>query len=351
MGTEPGKLVGQNSGATASDLAKKPDLGEESVGKLTQAQRIQLQRGQTGDQWIDKGAHCDGSNADGCFLADAQRNRLIIKILDRINRSATNYKIALTQMRVDELLKKEDDLPWVVSLAIDVATGFILSKVTKALTKIRTDGAARVVNAEFAAGEAVDHAKADKLLAALSDKQIETWTKKAFDAAGKQVKAVGKKAMGADDKSDKAESISYIDQLTNACDVGFERFASNATATADDGELLTLYEGLDPENHNVGLYKAALERSSAATASRVSRTSVEKSEKIARPSWSTSSKTRASSGSRTTRSARCSGTKNKMPTTIRRWFSPAIQASARSSPNSNRTSSTSAPALRATTRS
>lgn len=258
MGVEPplGRATGQNSGVTAADLGKKADLGELPIGKLTQAQLIKS--GKSGDQWVDQGAHCDNSNAEGCFLNDGQRNRLIIKILDRLGRCANNYKFALEQMRVDELLKKEDDLHWVVSLAIDVATGFILGKVTKALTKIRAEGAARVMNAEFTAGESVDHAKTDKLLAALSDKAIEAWTKRAFDAAGKQVKAVGKKAVGADDKSEKAEAISFIDQLTNACDIGFERFGSSATATANDGELLTLYDGLNPENHSVGLYKEAL---------------------------------------------------------------------------------------------
>lgn len=256
MGIEPGKLVGQNSGATAADLAKKPDLGELPVGKLTQ---VQLKSGKSGDPWVDQGAHCDNSYADGCFLGEAQRTRLVIKILDRLNRCATNYKLALEQMRVDELLKKEEDIPWIISLALDVATGFIAGKVTKALTKLRTEGATRVLNAEFVAGEAVDHTTTDKILAGLSDKQIETWTKKAFDAAGKQVKAIGKKAQGAAGKSDKAESISFIDQLTNACDIGFEQFGSSATATSNDGELLTLFDGLDPANHSVGLYKAALE--------------------------------------------------------------------------------------------
>lgn len=260
MGIDAGKLVGQNSGVTAADLAKKADLGELPVGKLTQAQLQGGQSGKTGSPWADQGAHCDDSYADGCFLNDRRRDHLITDIKLRVITAATNYKLALEQMRVAELLKKEDDLPWVLSLALDVATGFLMSKVTKALTKIRTAGAERVLNNTFTSdGEAIEHARIDKILSSLSDKQVEKWTKSAFDAAGKQVKSTFKKARGADDQSDKTEALSYIAQLTKASDKSFETFANNAATTANDGELSVLYEGLDPDNHSVDAYKAALD--------------------------------------------------------------------------------------------
>lgn len=253
MGNEPGK-VGQNSGVTAADLAKKADLGEDPIGKNTQV----INSGKTGSAWADQGGKCDDSNADGCFLRSDRRDHLITDIKIRLVTAATNYKLALEQMRVHELLKKEDDIPWVVGLALDVATGFITSKVTKALGKIKTAG----LNAEADAawhGDVLERSRTDRALQALSDKSIEKWTKSAFDAAGKQVKGTIKKAQGAGAKDDKTEALSFIEQLTNAADKSFDKFGSTAATTANDGELSVLYEGLDPENHTVGAYKAALD--------------------------------------------------------------------------------------------
>ncbi len=254
--SDPDK-AGRTSGVTADDIGKTANIGELTPGKATRVPGDD----KIGEAWIDNGARCDGSYADGCFLTDGQRSRLIIRIMDRMVTAATNYKLALTQLRVDELLKKEGDLPWVISLALDVATGFIMSQVTKALTKIRATGLAKIEAAETDAalhGEASERSKTDKIIAGLSDKRIEKWTKTAFDAAGKKVKGVANKAKGAADASEKTEAIAFIDQLTDACDVGYEKFATNAAATADDAELRLLFEGLDPELHSVGLYKGVL---------------------------------------------------------------------------------------------
>lgn len=232
---------GKKSGVTAGDLTRAPDLGKVEPGPNNAVQGAEV-----GSQWIDHNAVCAGNDQStaGCFLEDGQRQRLIISFMDRVQTARNNYKDALINLRVDELMKKDDDLHWVVSLALDVAGAHVLGMAVKALQAAK---AANVVKRG-----------AETLIAAISDKTIEGFTKTGFDVAKKKLSKGVQEALNVDDATDKTSSLSFIAQLHNNCDIGFTTFADRALGSAPDAELVVLWQGMHNLNHTAEAYTAEL---------------------------------------------------------------------------------------------
>lgn len=136
--------TGTTSGVTAGDLVSAPDIGKVAPGKTNTVQTFEI-----GEQFIDHGALCDGKdqNTAGCFLKDDQRKRLIGKFESRVLVAQGNYQHALAELRVDELMKKDDDLHWVLSLALDVAGAHILGVAARALKGVKAGGLAKLTEA------------------------------------------------------------------------------------------------------------------------------------------------------------------------------------------------------------
>jgi len=253
---------GKASGVTAGDLVSAPDIGKVAPGKTNTVQTFEL-----GEQFIDHGALCDGKdqNTAGCFLRDDQRKRLIDKFESRVLVAQSNYQHALAELRVDELMKKDDDLHWVLSLALDVAGAHILGVAARALKGVKAGGLAKLTEAGLDAarrGEVSDRSwssRAEMLLSAVTDKRIDAYTKAGFDAGKKKLSKGVQSALNADDATDKASSLSFIVQLQNSCDIGFMAFTERATGSATDAELVVLWEGMHPSNHTQEAYKAELQ--------------------------------------------------------------------------------------------
>jgi hypothetical protein len=253
---------GKTSGVTASDVAKSPDIGQMRPEKTTLVQSQQV-----GSQWIDHGAACDGKGATtaGCFLPDANRERLIIDFKVRVVRAATNYKFALTQLRFEELMQKEDDLNWVFSLALDLVGAHFITVAAKSLANWKKAGIAKLealgerlpgFGAE-AAQEGYRDQFAD-MLNSVSNESIKVKVNTAFTSIKNKASKTAKKAQNFADETKKQAAVAFIDQLTEQCDVGFEKFEAHATGSVNDAELVVLWDGLDPANHTVGTYKAEL---------------------------------------------------------------------------------------------
>lgn len=253
---------GKNSGVTAGDLTRAPDIGKVDPGRTNPVQGYDV-----GGQHIDHGAVCDGKDRSttGCFLNDKQRDRLIQKFELFVLRAQMNYKLALAELRVDELMKKDDDLHWVVSLALDVAGAHILGVAAKALKNAHASGLSGLRNtalrAVIGSGDYNDKSwssRGEALLSSITDKNIDGFTKTGFDIGKKKMSKGVQSALNADDTSEKATSLSFIEQLQNSCDIGFLAFADHATGYANDAELIVLWEGMHPTNHSQGAYKAEL---------------------------------------------------------------------------------------------
>ena len=248
---------GVNSGVTGADVAQAPDIGKLEPGKRNLVQSTYL-----GNQWGDRGARCDGHDAQtpGCFLTDEVRLRYLIDFKGDVSTAATNYKLALQQIRFEELLKKDDDLNWVLTLALEIAGAHLLNVAVKALGGLKANGVQKFAASAFKSGSfEIWRSNAARTLNSISPKQLETYTKIPLNAA-KTRTAKGMQAGGNEDQTrQKTAVVSYIDELTDQCDTAFRAFQTNASASAPDAELAVLFEGMQPENHSVGIYKQVLD--------------------------------------------------------------------------------------------
>lgn len=210
---------------------------------------------EVGEAFIDRGgrALCHGrKDQPGCFLDDDQRGTLIADFRELVGIARENYHTALTSLRMDKLVEKEEDLHWVVALALDLAGAHVLSMVTTAL-KRKSAGLARVATL----GER-DLSKAELMLSRVSSGQVDGLSKAAFARGDASLKKAGKQAQNRQALDAKDATVAYIDQLHNSCDAAFLGFARHTSATADDAELVVMWLGMDPSLHTPGAYKTAL---------------------------------------------------------------------------------------------
>jgi len=257
-----GEFDGRNSGVTAQDLARAP-----AIGTVSARHTYVPKDHKVGDQYIDHGPLCEGRDdrTAGCFMNDKQRGRLIGKLENHIVRAQMNYKHALAALRVDELMKKDDDLHWVVSLALDVAGAHILGVAARALKNVKASGLANLADLEIGnmiSGDYTDSpwaSRAETLLHAVTDKSIDTFTKTGFDLGKKKVSKGVQNALNAGETNEKANAVAFIDQLNSSCDIGFLAFSDYATTAANDAELVVLFRGMHPSNHSQDAYKAELD--------------------------------------------------------------------------------------------
>jgi hypothetical protein len=252
---------GKDSGVTAADVA-----GSQNHGQLAPGRTNLVQTTEVGNQWIDHGASCDGKdqNTQGCFLADAQRMRLIIEFKNRVQTAQTNYKLALTDLRVDKLMQKDDDLNWVLGLALDVVGAHFLSVALTALKNVRATGLRKLEALALEAGNRGQYesdawaVRAENVLNMITPNSIQSYTTTGFGLAKTSGRKGVQKMMNKEQATLKAASLSYIDQLTDSCDLGFQQFADHAAGFSNDAELVVLLDGMEPANHAVSAYKAEL---------------------------------------------------------------------------------------------
>lgn len=251
------KLPGKKSGVTADDISQSPDISK-PPGKTNLVQSMEV-----GDQWIDHGSVCDGKDTStpGCFMDNVQRMKLVIDLKMRAIAAAQNYKFALVELKFEELLKKEEDLPWVLSLALDLIGAHLIKVATKATLSLKGGNITRldaVVNGPVSSDQTW-RGKLMNRLSAIDNKTIESNVKTALDPLKKAAKDEIKHSWNGEvPSSDKASKISYIDQLKDQCGIDFQTLATNAAGYSNDAALVVLWEGLHETHHTVSAYKAAL---------------------------------------------------------------------------------------------
>jgi hypothetical protein len=203
-------------------------------------------------------------STQGCFLSDPQRLRLIIEFKDRVQTASTNYKDALLELRVDELMKKEDDLNWVLSLALDLAGAHLVVVAAKALKGLKAAGAGKLADIADRAAYAGTYSdtswstRADSALQVVTDARIDGMLKSGFAAAKKPASGALQKGQNRGDESAKQATLSFIAQLQDGCDIAFKAFERQAIGHTSDAELVVLYEGMHERLHTKGTYKVAL---------------------------------------------------------------------------------------------
>ncbi len=223
----------------------------------------------TGEAWIDQGGHghCHAREGQpGCFFEADQRDALIADFQRLVEKACTNYKLALQAIRVDQLISRDSDLNWLLSLALDLAGAQILGALTRTIGK----GIGPILNEARAAAaprrlagkgagltfETNWRTRAEDMLAKVTPQKLEAVTKAGFDPAKAAAKA--QLAESLSNAHEKAHALSYIDELSTTCDTAFDRYALDASAHASDAELVVLWHGMNPVFHSISAYKAAL---------------------------------------------------------------------------------------------
>ncbi len=213
-----------------------------------------------GDPWIDRGAVCDGKQAGaaGCLFDDGQRLRLIIRIQERVITAATNYKMAVESLRVDQLMKDEDDLPWVLSLALDIAGAHMAVVVGKALKRMHAGAAASELTEAIGQPKGAEVPTTSGSTTSVNEKRIDTLVTKGFDVGKKQARTTATDTSNRDDASRKVKSLTFLELLKKGCDRAFFAFEQRIASEGTDVELSVVWQSLDPQQHEPALYKAAL---------------------------------------------------------------------------------------------
>lgn len=248
----PEPKLGAKQIADARDIA---DLGPA---------RPRTPSGPTGHPFIDQGAKCEVDAGVGCFLEKDQRERLTALFRERAMAAMTQYQLAITSVRMDKLVEKEEDLSWVVGLLLDLAGAHILSALASSLKRVRKDGLSRLLAMDdfsAAIGTYTDAgwtATAQAGLHLLTERRIEGVVKPVVDLSKAKAKGTFKAALNQEDTSKKAVTVNYLDSLQDEAVIGFQALREQTPRHASDAELVVMFDGLDAEHHKVSYYKEAL---------------------------------------------------------------------------------------------
>ena len=239
-----------------SEVTKQVGGHEPTPGKQTR-----VDPHLSGDDYIDKGAPAKGPDS---FLSDGQRQRLTAAYQQRVLAAEGHYQTAASDIRVDKLLEKDDDLPWIASMLIDLAFGFVVGQVAKALISLRDVKSAHVKKLfqdaiEFQTDDPKleVHERAYQAFGKLSDDHLKT-TLGTAAAIGKS-QAMGKLQAAHSGGSDRKEAVAYLDQLSDAASLAYQKMREVPPGMATDAELLLLFDALDAQHHLKSQYKLALQ--------------------------------------------------------------------------------------------
>ena len=166
------------------DEAKAADTAHQKAKKNeVVAPKEQTTLYKTGDPGIDsggRGACADGAKNSGCFLLASHRTELNSQIRARMGRANTKYTEALLELKVAQMIKKTDELPWYVTILLG-ACGSAL--------EMAAGAAVRALKHAGAASHALGQAQADASKLSLKDA-----VKQANDVAGSVAETAGKEA-------------------------------------------------------------------------------------------------------------------------------------------------------------
>jgi len=257
--TAPGKKPVIDARGASDQVGRGGEDGQLAPGKHP------LPQGPSpaGNPYIDQGSY----KGPDSFLTDPQRERLVYAFQLRAVSAESNYQDAAGDVRVDKLLAKEDtDLPWIASLMIDLALGFVVGQIATSLISFRDVQSGKVKKLFDAA---IMHQEPDpklnirqRLQAAagkLKDDHVKTAVGTASALGKKQALARLAASRGAEGASKKQDSLLYLNQLRDAASLAYQQFREFTPTTATDTELLLLFDSMDGENHLISQYKLAIE--------------------------------------------------------------------------------------------
>ncbi len=262
----------KRTSSNAPGLGAAIDRGV-APGRLAMTNYMQSPATGAGD-YVDHRGVCDnGSGAAGCWLDDIARGRLVTEYQGRVTRAMASYQAAITRETIDTLMEHDDDLFWVATLVLGVATEQIGLAIGAALKTLRgratgaisdIDTVAKMGSRKFALLDRID---------SVSDDTIKTLGKLPADALKDKLKGTLKDRQNTQDKNDRDAATRYLDRLLEASAAIYERYAEEPPNRATDAELLVLFRSWNAEDHNPGVYRmlvrSAVDRYKASNAKRI----------------------------------------------------------------------------------
>lgn len=239
--------------ARLSGLSGQSD--EDLDDKLAAARATQL----SGNKYLDEGAVCDNEEDEDCFLDAHQRTKIVTDFKIRLTEAATHFKIAATQVQLEELLKKPEDLGPIAQILFDFASSFIGGKITAALLGLKSGNVAKLTEVVGAEGDSRKGRRAAQLLGALqgvSDDAIKATSGAFWKSASAVASASLKASQGG--KDDKSETTSFLGLIVTQTSLAFSKLRETLPSEASDAELLVAWGSFDPELHLIEKYKEEL---------------------------------------------------------------------------------------------
>lgn len=279
----PGKQSGQPQVANAD-----PAHNTQTVGKSTMVDSMY------GNAGVESGGQgrCSNERGLGCFLNLAQRTEANSQVRAQLNLVATNYATAVEQCRVEELIKKVDELPWYASLLLGAAITVLESLVPMTVAAFRTASVVSQTLVKVGAKAALSDA----------EKEFKTLTAAQLSAAIKASTTLGKTnaiksftAAGSDQTDQanaKSQALKYTNLLNANAMIMWVQLIGDV-GTVDDTAVIAMLKALDPRVLSVpkfaGEVASELARYAASNVSKIGRHSayengkhVEKEVRVAR---------------------------------------------------------------------
>jgi hypothetical protein len=227
----------------------------------------------TAKRYVDVGSGCESGEAAICFFTPEQRGRYTEVYGRRVGIAETKYLLAISELRVDELLKKDAGTSWILELFIDVIGAVAMFGIARTLSRLASQSVDELASITRDAPGL--HAKlqvtpADFLKGA-ADKAIST---------GK--KFVPKPVAVDHAAANKAANVGYLESLRTPAEKSFQDLRENALAGVDDVQLYVMHEAFDVSaGHTVDDYKRELtSKLREFEASKLSKLGVQRAEKL-----------------------------------------------------------------------
>jgi len=226
--------------------APAPAPAAPAPGKATQPQASH------GAGAIDYGTNPTGP---GFFLSPQQRSNLFALWIGRLAEASKNCTAALSELRTDELLRKEQDLSVMAVVVIDVIAFVGGNALKAAVAWMKAVDENALLDAGIRATPSILQVVRSTPDAALAEAQ------KQILSFGKQrTSATVKGEANADVKSDKAQKIDIISVLRRQVESSFQDIRENLpNVTTTDAQMLQMWRGYDVnKGHHVDDYKAVM---------------------------------------------------------------------------------------------
>lgn len=237
-----------------------PDVSGPSgiPGKATQVGLQPMTAAAIGDRYIENREHC-GPGVDGCFLTDTQRTRLVGAYWSVVTGAQINYMAALTKIGIEQLIKKPEELPLLLTLALDVIAGQAIAALGFAVKALKAAGAPGIASDQLSwmmqlqNGSESAPSPLATMMGGINEPALGFVIKASVDEAKKRTKA-------APPLEEKEATLGYISQLEEASAFAFERQRLDPPGYASDADLIVLFHSFKAEmGHTTPRYKAALE--------------------------------------------------------------------------------------------